>query len=88
MGPHKALLQKARLRQADPDWKADYRATRPKVERKFGHLMFHRHGGRRARVRGLVRVGQGRRHACAQRPDHHAVVYNDLVQLGLIGAQT
>lgn len=55
---HEALLEEARLRQADPGWKAAYRATRPKVERKFGHLMFHRHGGRRARVRGLVRVGQ------------------------------
>jgi hypothetical protein len=55
---HEALLEEARLRQADPDWKARYRATRPKVERKFGHLMHHRHGGRRARVRGRVRVAQ------------------------------
>ena len=42
----------------DPDWDADYRATRPKVERKLGHLMRRRHGGRRARVRGQ---SQGRR---------------------------
>ena len=37
-------------------WRAGYRATRPKVERKIGHLMRRRHGGRRARVRGLVKV--------------------------------
>jgi len=39
-----------------PAWKADYRATRPKVERKISHLMRRRHGGRRARVRGLVKT--------------------------------
>ena len=33
-----------------------YRATRPKVERKIGHLMRRRHGGRRARVRGRLKV--------------------------------
>ena len=41
-----------------PAWLADYRATRPKVERKLAHLLRRRHGGRRARVRGLVRVTQ------------------------------
>ena len=46
----------ARARQADPAWVADYRATRPKVERKLGHLMRRKHGGRRARVRGTERV--------------------------------
>jgi Transposase DDE domain/Transposase domain (DUF772) len=56
IGPHEARLAAARLRQQDPAWKADYRATRPKVERKIGHLMRRRHGGRRARVRGLARV--------------------------------
>jgi hypothetical protein len=55
--PHEATLQRSRERQRDPAWKAHYRATRPKVERKFGHLMFRRHGGRRARVRGCARVG-------------------------------
>jgi hypothetical protein len=30
----------------------------PKVERKLAHLLRRRHRGRRARVRGLVRVGQ------------------------------
>ena len=49
-------LARARAAQADPAWVADYRATRPKVERKIGHLMRRRHGGRRARVRGTTKV--------------------------------
>jgi hypothetical protein len=49
-------LAAARARQADPDRAADYRATRPKVERKLAHLVRRRHGGRRLRVRGLVKV--------------------------------
>jgi Transposase DDE domain len=49
IGPHEALLAAARIRQQDPAWKADYRATRPEVERKIGHLMRRRHGGRRGR---------------------------------------
>jgi DDE family transposase/transposase-like protein DUF772 len=53
---HEATLAQARDRQADPAWKADYRATRPKIERKIGHLMRRRHGGRRARVRRLTKV--------------------------------
>ena len=56
IGPHEARLAAARIRQADPAWKADYKATRPKVERKIGHLMRRRHGGRRARVRGQLKV--------------------------------
>jgi hypothetical protein len=56
IGPHEQTLADARARQANPDWVADYRATRPKVERKLGHLMRRRHGGRRARVRGTDRV--------------------------------
>ena len=56
--PHEATLAAARARQRDPAWLADYRATRPKVERKLAHLLRRRHGGRRARVRGLVRVAQ------------------------------
>lgn len=51
IGAHEEALARARARQRDPDWRADYRATRPKVERKLGHLMRRRHGGRRARVR-------------------------------------
>ena len=57
VGPHEALLVRARAAQREPAWRADYRATRPKVERKIGHLMRRRHGGRRARVRGRARVG-------------------------------
>jgi hypothetical protein len=56
--PREAELTAARARQRDPVWLADYRATRPKVERKLAHLLRRRHGGRRARVRGLVRVTQ------------------------------
>jgi hypothetical protein len=56
IGPHEARLAATRIRQADPAWRADYRATRPKVERKIGHLMRRRHGGRRARVRGPRKV--------------------------------
>jgi hypothetical protein len=56
--PHQAELAAARIHQRDPAWLADYRATRPRVERKLAHLLRRRHGGRRARVRGLVRVAQ------------------------------
>ena len=56
--PHEARLQAARGRQRDPAWRADYRAHRPTVERKLAHLLRRRHGGRRARVRGRLRVAQ------------------------------
>jgi len=56
--PHEAQLLAARARQRQPDWLADYRATRPKVERKLAHLLRRRHGGRRVRMRGLVRIRQ------------------------------
>ena len=56
VGIHEAALARARARQTDPAWGDDYRATRPKVERKIGHLMRRRHGGRRARVRGTPKV--------------------------------
>ena len=56
VNPHEATLQRSRTRQRDPAWKTRYRATRPKVERKIAHLMHRRHGGRRARMRGCVRV--------------------------------
>jgi hypothetical protein len=54
--PKEATLQRERRRQKAPQWKARYRATRPKVERKLAHMMVRRHGGRRARVRGCERV--------------------------------
>src|SRR5664280_1002533 len=56
IGIYEAELVRARTTQADPAWRAEYRATRPKVERKIGHLMRRRHGGRRARVRGQTKV--------------------------------
>jgi hypothetical protein len=56
VGPNEAVLTRARDRQRDPAWAADYRATRPKVERKIAHLTRRKHGGRRARVRGRVKV--------------------------------
>jgi hypothetical protein len=56
IGHHEAHLAAARTRQKDPTWQADYRATRPKVERKIAHLMRRRHGGRRARMRGQARI--------------------------------
>ena len=56
VGPHEASLVRAREARRDPAWLADYRATRPKVERRIAHLVRRRHGGRRARVRGRPRV--------------------------------
>jgi hypothetical protein len=56
VGVYEQQLARARARQTDPAWKADYTATRPKVERKISHLMRRRHGGRRARVRGHTKV--------------------------------
>jgi hypothetical protein len=57
ISPHESLLRAGRAAGRDPAWLADYRATRPKVERKLAHLMRRRHGGRRARVRGRLKVG-------------------------------
>ena len=56
VGVHEEHLAWARNQQKKAAWIADYRATRPKVERKIGHLMWRRHGGRRARVRGRDKV--------------------------------
>jgi Transposase DDE domain len=56
IGIYEPELVRARTAQADPRWRAEYRATRPKVERKIGHLMRRRYGGRRARVRGQTKV--------------------------------
>jgi hypothetical protein len=54
--PREAELARARARQADPAWQADYKATRPKVERKIAHLTRRSHGGRRARMRGRDKI--------------------------------
>jgi Transposase DDE domain/Transposase domain (DUF772) len=53
---HEASLVRARAARHDPAWKDDYRATRPRVERRIARLVRHRHGGRRARVRGRPKV--------------------------------
>ena len=53
---HEKTLQRVRAEQSKPEWKEKYRSTRPKVERKFAHMMRRRHGGRRARLRGLQKV--------------------------------
>jgi len=62
---HEAVLFEARARQKSPEWRSNYRATRPKVERKLAHLMRRRHGGRRARMRGRERVAQDFTMLCA-----------------------
>jgi Transposase DDE domain len=54
--PREATLTKHRSRQADTAWKQQYRATRPKVERKIGHFVRRSWGGRRARTRGKARI--------------------------------
>lgn len=58
IGVHERHLTTQRERQRDPDWIADYRANRPKIERKIAHLVRRQHGGRKARVRGHQRVDQ------------------------------
>ena len=68
VGPHEAALTRARARQADPGWKADYTQTRPKVERKIAHLMRRRHGGRRARSPRLREPRKLGNHATTQHP--------------------
>jgi hypothetical protein len=59
------LVLAARKHQRAPAWRASYRATRPKVERKLAHLMRRRHGGRRARMRGTERIEQDFMMLCA-----------------------
>ena len=80
VGPHEASLARARQARGDPAWLADYRATRPKVERKIGHLVRRRHGGRRARVRGRPKVAADLSLLAA------AVNLARLAVLGLVGA--
>lgn len=56
--PKHATLDRHRKHQRNDTWKKHYRKVRPRVERKIGHLMRRKHGGRRARVRGRERVKQ------------------------------
>jgi hypothetical protein len=79
VGVNEAALARARAEQTDPAWRADYRATRPKVERKLGHLMRRKHGGRRARVRGRLRVDADFRLLCAA---------NNLARLATLGVRS
>jgi IS5 family transposase len=53
---HEKRLQAAKAQQATEQWRAAYRADRPKVERKIAHLTRRWWGGRHARVRSLERV--------------------------------
>lgn len=53
---HEKLVQDAKTAQASPHWRAEYKATRPKVERKIAHLVRRAHGGRKARTRGTAKV--------------------------------
>jgi hypothetical protein len=56
VGPHEAVLQRARSEQKDPGWTERYRADRPIVERKIAHFARRSWGGRRARTRGRARI--------------------------------
>lgn len=51
-----AVLQRAKAKQATPEWQHTYRSTRPKVERKIAHFVRAGWGARRARTRGVKRV--------------------------------
>ena len=55
---NEAVLAASRARQRDPAWRNDYRAVRPKVERKLAHLVRRKHGGS---PRPRARPGQSRR---------------------------
>jgi Transposase DDE domain/Transposase domain (DUF772) len=76
---HEESLARARTRQTDPRWRDDYRATRPKVERKLAHLMRRKHGGRRARVRGTQKVDADFRLLAAA---------TNLARLGVLGVRS
>jgi hypothetical protein len=79
ISPHEEALARARTRQTDSRWRDDYRATRPKVERKLAHLMRRTHGGRRARVRGTQKVDDDFRLLAAA---------TNLARLGVLGVRS
>ena len=56
VGPHEFLLAQARALQRTEEFKVQYRTQRPRVERAIYRLM--RRGGRKARYRGVQRVGE------------------------------
>jgi len=76
---HEEALARARKRQSDQSWRDDYRATRPKVERKLAHLMRRTHGGRRARMRGTQKVDADFRLLAAS---------TNLARLGVLGVRS
>ena len=51
-------MQKTRDQQADPRWKAAYRADRPVVEGKIAQFTRRLWGGRKARTRWLAHIPQ------------------------------
>jgi IS5 family transposase len=53
---HEDILQAHKADQRRLEWSAEYTATRPKVERKIGHLVRKPWGGRQARTRGAARA--------------------------------
>ncbi len=53
---HEEVLQEHKADQASPEWQGAYKRTRPKVERKIGHMVRKPWGGRKARARGAARV--------------------------------
>jgi len=53
---HEQVLQAHKADQRSPEWQEAYKGTRPKVERKIGHMVRKPWGGRRARARGARRV--------------------------------
>ena len=54
--PQEEILQAHKADQKTAEWQTAYRATRPTVERKIGHMVRRPWGGRRARTRGAARV--------------------------------
>ncbi|PSK65420.1 hypothetical protein B0E53_02640 [Micromonospora sp. MH33] len=61
VGRHERLLARARATSTDPARRADYRATRSRIERKLAHLMRHRHG----RTKIVVHVVRRRAGSCS-----------------------
>ncbi len=55
--PREDILQSHKAAQRSPECQDAYTGTRPKVERKVAHFVRRAWGGRRARVRGQVRIG-------------------------------
>jgi transposase len=56
VGPHEHLLSQARAAQRTVEFKEQYRAQRPRVERVIHRLV--RRGGRKGRYRGVQRIGE------------------------------